>query len=195
MRLSRTFAAGVGAVLLATAPVAAFAETDDDDDYAAYGSPGQLAIHLEEAHGYTDVTCSKEITVLALDYTIDAQDYPDAIALRLQGTQTGKRLVLDPVLGKAYPSPEGEGTKLNWVIICSGQAPVEPTDPVETTDPSDPTETDEPTATETEQPTGPPIETDGPAQRPGNVALWLGAGTILAGAGALFLGRRLNHDG
>lgn len=179
MRVMRTtLATSAATALLLSAPLAAFAqERQDDDDYAAYGDPEGLAQHLIEAHDYTDVECVKIQPINEPTYTIDPEEYPDAIALRIQGNKDGKVLWLDPIVGKAYDAPsEREDDKINWVIVCTGAGG-------DGEDPGDPGD-----------PGNPPIETDGPAQRPMDALLMFGAASLFVGVGAVAVGRRLNHS-
>jgi hypothetical protein len=157
-------AAAVGAIALLVAGAgAAMAEMDDPHDFPANGSPGQLEIHLTEEHGYTDVQCDKEVPVNEPEYTIDAEVYPNPVALRIQGNG-GNRIVLDPLTGTPYGYPEGSNSKINFVIVCTGEGTADPGDP------GDP---------------NPPIETDGPAQKPAPNAGLIGGLAALAGGTAL----------
>ena len=167
----RALSATAAAALITLAGAGtAFAEVDDNDGATAYGSPGQLEEHLTDVHGYTDVECVKIVPVNEATYTIDAAEYPNPIALRLQGNQNGKRLVLDPETGKAYPAPAGGDTKINWVIVCTGEGEDEPEEP--------------------------PVETDGPATAPGpDAGLVLGGSALLAGLAVVAWGRRRIHQG
>lgn len=162
-----TATASAALIVLAGAGTAS-AERDDDDGARFFGSEGELEDHLVEVHGYTDVECEKIVPVNESSYTIDPEEFPNPIALRIQGNENGKRLILDPLTGKAYPAP-GEDTKINFVIVCTGSG------------------TDEP---------GEPIETDGPATAPGpDGAVLFGGAALLVGMGAVLVGRRRIHQG
>jgi hypothetical protein len=163
-----TATASAALIVLAGAGTA-FAERDDDDGAVFFGSEGLLEDHLEQVHGYTDVACEKIVPVNEPTYTIDPEEFPNPIALRIQGNENGKRLILDPLTDKAYPAP-GEDTKINFVIVCTGTA--------------------------SEEPGEPPIETDGPATAPGpDSAVLFGGATLLVGLGAVLVGRRRIHQG